>query len=123
MTWCPCTSVSGWCNVTTAQNFGAGYANTQAILNHPNHASATATNCAAKACAEYKTATTTAGEWFLPNYNDATRIYLRGTFTEIIWTSENNNIMGGCIEIKLNGCGGSQMGKNVNVGVRAVRAF
>ncbi len=88
--WCPCTS-SGWCNVTTSSVIGAGYANTQAILDHPNHASATAADCAAKLCANYSTSTTNAGEWFLPNTNEADKIYKGVSIisSEEIWSSQN----------------------------------
>ncbi|MDE7291166.1 MAG: autotransporter adhesin family protein [Treponemataceae bacterium] len=93
MTWCPCFN----CEVSTSSVIGAGYANTQAILNHPNHASATATNCAAKACAEYSTSTTTAGEWFLPTTSELSRIVQNlvkgseklGTFNGHVWSSLN----------------------------------
>ena len=123
--WCPCTS-SGWCNVTTSFVIGAGYANTQAILDHPNHASATAADCAAKLCANYSTSTTNAGEWFLPNTNEADKIYKGVSIisSEDIWSSQGGDA-NTAWSVKLRSTGSSSVGtiKNSACSVRAMRAF
>ena len=123
--WCPCTS-SGWCNVTTSFVIGAGYANTQAILDHPNHASATAADCAAKLCANYSTSTTNVGEWFLPNNNEAYKIYKGVSIisSEDIWSSQGGDA-NTAWSVKLRSTGSSSVGtiKNSACSVRAMRAF
>ena len=123
--WCPCTS-SGWCNVTTSFVIGAGYANTQAILDHPNHASATAADCAAKLCANYSTSTTNVGEWFLPNNNEAYMIYKGVSIisSEDIWSSQGGDA-NTAWSVKLRSTGSSSVGtiKNSACSVRAMRAF
>ena len=129
MTWCPCTSSSGYCEPTLSNEIGAGYANTQAILSHPNHASATASNCAAKACAEYSTDTTEKGEWFLPSQNEVLYIY-RGISVaseEPLWmsqaSSDGDNSKAGYIKVRSNGSTATRKSKNIVTGVRAMRAF
>ena len=123
--WCPCTS-SGWCNVTTSFVIGAGYANTQAILDHPNHASATAADCAAKLCANYSTSTTNVGEWFLPNNNEAYMIYKGVSIisSEDIWSSQGGDA-NTAWSVKLRSTGSGSVGtiKNSACSVRAMRAF
>ena len=123
--WCPCTS-SGWCNVTTSSVIGAGYANTQAILNHPNHASATAENCAAKLCANYSTSTTNAGEWFLPNTNEADKIYKGVSIisSESIWSSWSEVAnLAWRVNLRSTDSSRSSTIKNYACSVRAMRAF
>lgn len=125
--WCPCTSSSGWCNVTTSAVIGAGYANTQAILNHPNHASATAANCAAKLCANYSTSTTNAGEWFLPSNNEANKIYKGVSIisSEDIWSSWSEFVNTAYyVNLQSNASTATdKASKNLVTGVRAMRAF
>lgn len=74
-TWCPCTQKT-WCSVETNDAIGAGKKNTENILsvNHSGKA-LYAFNCAAKACAEYSTKTTKAGEWYLPSKVELNLIY------------------------------------------------
>lgn len=124
--WCPCTAISGWCDVTTSAVIGAGYENTQSILAHPNHASATAANCAAKACAEYSTSTTTAGEWFLPSNNETIKINKGVAIisSESIWSSwsEYSNTAY-CVNLQSNGSNSLNTVKSNARVVRAMRAF
>ncbi|MDE6244131.1 MAG: hypothetical protein K2M50_00565 [Treponemataceae bacterium] len=123
--WCPCTS-SGWCNVTTSSVIGAGYANTQAILDHPNHASATAADCAAKLCANYSTSTTNAGEWFLPNTNEADKIYKGVSIisSEEIWSSQNVDAkLAWSVNLRSTDSSSGGTIKNYACSVRAMRAF
>ena len=123
--WCPCNLAAG-CSVTTSAVIGAGYANTQAILDHPNHASATAANCAAKLCANYSTSTTNAGEWFLPSNNEANRIYKGVSIisSEDIWSSRSEFANTAyCVNLQSTGSAASGKSKNIVTGVRAMRAF
>ncbi|MDE7290687.1 MAG: hypothetical protein K2N58_01430 [Treponemataceae bacterium] len=127
--WCSCLSSSGYCEPTLSNEIGTGYANTQAILNHPNHASATASNCAAKACAEYKTDTTTAGEWFLPSNNETAIINKGVTITsnENLWMSaasrDGDNSKARYGRISSNGFSSYDSQRNILRYFRAVRAF
>lgn len=125
--WCPCTGgISGYCAVTTSGDIGAGYANTQAILAHSKHASVTASNCAAKACAEYSTSTTEAGEWFLPNNNEALEINKGGVihFSVTIWSSKSNSSSSAYyFKLSLNDANSNSTGKGAAHGVFAMRAF
>ena len=123
--WCPCNLAAG-CSVTTSAVIGAGYANTQAILDHPNHASATAANCAAKLCANYSTSTTNAGEWFLPSNNEATRIYKGVSIisSEDIWSSRSEfSNTAYCVNLQSTGASSVSTVKNTAYFVRAMRAF
>lgn len=95
--WCPCTK-SPWCKVETNTAIGAGKKNTENVLS-ANHSNETlyAFNCAAKACAEYSTKTTKAGEWYLPSKDELNLIYVNLIKTGIIkssrwyWSSSQYN--------------------------------
>ena len=128
MTWCPC--FFSYCDVTLSNDIGAGYANTQAILNHSKHASATATNCAAKACAEYGTGTPTAGEWFLPNQVEAAEINKGVALAsdETLWLSQASSTISisdaRFITLKSDSTNiPYNESKKKSLGVRAVRVF
>ena len=72
--WCPCRN--DYCSINTVDSIGMGKMNTYKILNtkHYNE-TLSATNCAAKACAEYSTAQTSKGEWFLPSKDELNILY------------------------------------------------
>ena len=129
VSWCPCKS--DYCSINTVDSIGMGKMNTYKILNtkHYNE-TLSATNCAAKACAEYSTTQTSKGEWFLPSKDElnilyknlGTRILALAT-TSSHWSSseDNNNIV-------WNQCfsAGSQYlarHKGSTRSVRAIRAF
>lgn len=67
--WCPCKS-NKTCYIPTLKILGGGKINTLKIIKsvHLNKKTTLTTeNCAALACHSYSTATTKAGEWFLPS--------------------------------------------------------
>ena len=68
--WCPC---SNGCNIQGATGLGYGKANTYKIVSA--HSSANTGNCAAYVCYKYSTATSSAGEWFLPSKDELNLMY------------------------------------------------
>ncbi len=68
--WCPCSS---GCNIQGATGLGYGKANTYKIVS--SHSNANNGNCAAYVCYKYSTATSSAGEWFLPSRDELNLMY------------------------------------------------
>ena len=96
-TWCSCSS-KPWCNVKTYNDIGMGKQNTVNIVSASHSGGALyAFNCAAKACLEYSTEKTKAGDWFLPNKAELNLIYVNLVKTGIIksdrwhWSSSQNH--------------------------------
>ena len=78
------------CNITTNEDLGYGRINTFKIIKS-SHKGGTITkeNCAALACHSYSTATTKAGDWFLPNEEEL--ILLKQNLGTRIWASNPIN--------------------------------
>ena len=96
VTWCPCNG--SYCNLDTSNAIGAGKKNTEKIIcaDHSGEA-LSAHNCAAKACAEYSTKTTKAGDWYLPSEVELYLVYKNLVKTGVInngggfWSSSQNS--------------------------------
>lgn len=133
--WCS-DSGNGNCRPMTEYGLGYGLLNTFNIVISKHRKPLTASDCAAYACAQYKTDSTNAGEWFLPSRDELNLLYknfgrqiLQGTSTGYsgLWSS---SLLNG--EKKNNGYPSVQWftngrqdwyGKASNHSVRAVRAF
>ncbi|MBR2316869.1 MAG: DUF1566 domain-containing protein [Spirochaetales bacterium] len=76
ISWCTQKSYTYSCNITTLPDVGAGRINTFKIIKS-SHKGGTITkeNCAALACHSYSTATTKAGDWFLPSKDELNLLY------------------------------------------------
>ena len=76
ISWCSKKPRVDCCNITTLTAVGAGRINTFKIINS-THKGGTITkeNCAALACHSYSTATTKAGDWFLPSKDELNLLY------------------------------------------------
>ena len=76
ISWCSKKPRVDCCNITTLTAVGAGRINTFKIINS-THKGGTITkeNCAALACNSYSTATTKAGDWFLPSKDELNLLY------------------------------------------------
>lgn len=126
--WCTCKNP--YCKIPTKDNIGAGYTNTQKILGTKHFVKKvklSAENCAAKACAEYKTATTEAGEWFLPSKDELDKMY-ENLDTEKIsntswYWSSSQNVYGYALSQGFGNGECEYTFKNIVYCVRAVRAF
>ncbi len=110
---------------------GDGKGNTETILRENHTVPLTSANCAAKACAEYSTKTTKAGEWYLPSANELELIYrnlkMRGKITSDSWhwssSADELNYRGRADAVNFsNGNKSHDLAYYTNV-VRAVRAF
>ena len=96
-TWAPFSSDVA---ASTKYGIGEGKSATYEILSSAGKTKLTKENCAAYACSNYKTASTKAGEWFLPT-SDEIRILFKNlspekmgiSNTEFYWSSsvEQNN--------------------------------
>ena len=76
VSWCSKESGSDCCNVRTYAELGFGKINTYRIINARHSGGVvSSSNCAAKACAEYSTAQTEKGEWFLPSRDELNLLY------------------------------------------------
>lgn len=133
--WCPDYGDVG-CRPLTEYGLGYGMLNTFNIVISKHRKTLTESNCAAYACAQYKTDTTNTGEWFLPSREELLMLYvnfgrqiLQGTSTGYSWLLSSSLISG---EEDLNGRVVAQRfdngiqgwsWKNTMCCVRAVRAF
>ena len=135
ITWCSRKVEANCCNITTNEtndDFGYGKKNTYKIIKS-SHKGGTITkeNCAALACYSYSTATTKAGDWFLPSLDEllflyrnlGKRVLLSNTTNDhYYWSSSQCTNLDvwclifseGILEVKR---------KNTIYSVRAVRAF
>lgn len=133
--WCP-GSFTNWQNKFEGIGWGigAGHRNTDIILRADHVAPLTPANCAAKACAEYSTKTTKAGEWYLPSDSELFLIYRNLKLSGKIvtdsyhWSSSvqtfYTNVGGGQAYARnFNNGNGDYDGCLFNNVVRAVRAF
>lgn len=134
--WCP-DSGNGGCRPLTEYGLGYGLLNTYNIVISKHKKPLSEKNCAAYACTQYKTNTTSAGEWFLPSRDELNILYknfgrqiLQGTSTGYSWLYSSSLLKG---EKEYNGYPACQRFsdgaqdydsyKNYDYCVRAVRAF
>ena len=120
------------CDITTLTAVGAGRINTFKIIKS-THRSGTITkeNCAALACHSYSTATTKAGDWFLPSKDELNLLYqnlgkrvlLSNTTNDnYYWSSSQGNCNNAWIQRFSDGRQYYSYKRNT-FSVRAVRAF
>lgn len=126
--WCPCSSKS-WCNIKTYEGIGTGKQNTSNIVSATHSGGKlNGYNCAAKACLEYFTETTKAGDWYLPSKLELDLIYKNLVKTGIIkgyawyWSSSQSNNGYAWVQRFSDGCQ-NDIYKYDIICVRAVRAF
>ena len=77
ISWCSQKAETDCCDITTLTKLGSGKINTFKIIKS-SHKGGTITkeNCAALACHSYSTATTKAGDWFLPSQFELNLLYI-----------------------------------------------
>lgn len=133
VTWCPCEldwSGINTCSINTVDSIGMGKMNTYKILDAKHYGETlSATNCAAKACAEYSTAQTKKGEWFLPSKDELNilcknlgiRILALATFS-LHWSSSEYDSATVWFQCFSDGGEGGSFGVD-RYSVRAIRAF
>ena len=132
ISWCPKEVGADCCNITTFTTVGAGRINTFKIIKS-THRSGTITkeNCATLACHSYSTATTKAGDWFLPSKDELNLLYqnlgkrvlLSNTTNDNwYWSSSRYNNLSAWIQRFSDGYQRDN-GKGGTRSVRAVRAF
>ena len=130
--WCSTKYEVDCCNITTNNGLGYGKKNTYNIIKS-THRSGTITkeNCAALACYSYSTATTKAGDWFLPSKDELNLLYenLRNVVLissvagiGLFWSSSQDDSFDAWFQRFSDGYQ-SHYDKNLNPSVRAVRAF
>ena len=120
------------CDITTLTAVGAGRINTFKIIKS-THRSGTITkeNCAALACHSYSTATTKAGDWFLPSKDELNLLYQNLGKRVLLSNTTNDNYYWSSSQYNNSYAwyqsfsDGLQYGsyKNYTGSVRAVRAF
>jgi len=130
ISWCSCSySSSGYCYVTTTGTaIGTGKANNAAIIaaTHPG-GTLTASNCAAKACADYRGGGKS--DWFLPSNFELNEMYMArthlGIWSGVFWSSSqyDDNYQGAWGQDFDDGGQRLYIAKYGNRSVRAVRAF
>ena len=132
--WCSQKYVytSSCCDITTLPDVGTGRINTFKIIKS-SHKDGTITkeNCAALACHSYSTATTKAGDWFLPSKDELNLLYqnlgkrvlLSNTTNDNwYWSSSQSDNTNAWFQRFSSGYQ-SYSSKIVAFSVRAVRAF
>ena len=132
ISWCSRKSGADCCNITTLTAVGAGRINTFKIIKS-THRSGTITkeNCAALACHSYSTATTKAGDWFLPSKDELNLLYQNLGKRVLLSNTTNDNWYWSSSQSNDNyawyqGFSGGYQGdyfKRDTYSVRAVRAF
>ena len=77
ISWCSRKYGADYCNITTTlTKLGSGKINTFKIIkSYHSGGTLTKENCAALACHSYSTATTKAGDWFLPSKDELNLLY------------------------------------------------
>lgn len=130
--WCSQKAETDCCDITTLKKLGSGKINTFKIIKS-SHKGGTITkeNCAALACHSYSTATTKAGDWFLPSLfeldllyrNLGERVLISNTTNDNrYWSSSQNNSSNARDQSFSDGFQGYG-NKSNTLSVRAVRAF
>ena len=131
LSWCSQETGKDCCRFeVTLQDIGTGKINTFRIINstHPD-GPLTKENCAAYACYSYSTATTKAGEWFLPSPDELYQLYenlgKRVMLSSSYWSSRqhSSNYARAWIRDFSKGASSYHYTKNNTHPVRAVRAF
>ena len=90
VTWCPKKVRKSCCDIETKDGLGYGKINTFKIIKTKHKGGAIVKkNCAALVCHSYSTATTKAGDWFLPNEEEL--ILLKQNLGTRIWASNPIN--------------------------------
>ena len=120
------------CDITTLTAVGAGRINTFKIIKS-THKGGTITkeNCAALACHSYSTATTKAGDWFLPSIDELNLLYknlgkrvlLSNTTNDNCYWSSSQLIDINALYQSFSDGGQDYFPKSDTYSVRAVRAF
>ena len=132
ISWCSRKVGTNCCNITTNEDLGYGRINTFKIIKS-SHKGGTITkeNCAALACHSYSTATTKAGDWFLPSQFELYLLYknlgervLRSNTTNdhYYWSSSMVNYSNAW-SLSFSDGGPGLNYKDNTYSVRAVRAF
>ena len=132
ISWCSRKYGVDCCNITTLTSVGAGRINTFKIIKgYHSGGTLTKENCAALACHSYSTATTKAGDWFLPSKDELNLLYqnlgkrvlLSNTTNDNwYWSSSQTNNDYSWYQSFSDGSQNSN-GKYGTFSVRAVRAF
>lgn len=132
ISWCSRKSGADCCNITTLTAVGAGRINTFKIIKS-THRSGTITkeNCAALACHSYSTATTKAGDWFLPSKDELNLLYQNLGKRVLLCNTTNDNWYWSSSQGNRDSAWGQRFSdglqddyyKGSTTSVRAVRAF
>ncbi|MBR2316917.1 MAG: DUF1566 domain-containing protein [Spirochaetales bacterium] len=133
ITWCSRKTGTDCCNITTLTSVGAGRINTFKIIKgYHKVGRITKENCAALACHSYSTATTKAGDWFLPSLREldllyenlGKRVLLSNTTNDhYYWSSSQSSNYRAWIQRFSDGYQYHAGHKRATSSVRAVRAF
>ena len=133
ISWCSRKSGADCCNITTLTAVGAGRINTFKIIkSYHSGGTITKENCAALACNSYSTATTKAGDWFLPSKDELNLLYqnlgkrvlLSNTTNDNwYWSSSQDNNLTAWDQRFSDGVQHDYDFKYYTYSVRAVRAF
>lgn len=135
VSWCSEKSDShaDCCSINTYEGLGYGKINTYKIINGRHGGGVVySSNCAAKACAEYSTAQTEKGEWFLPSKDELNLLYenlgtriLVTASSFYLWSSSEYFSMHDTLACEHNFSSGLQSfhKKSCTFSVRAIRAF
>ena len=92
ISWCSRKVGTNCCNITTLTSVGAGRINTFKIIkSYHSGGTVTKENCAALACHSYSTATTKAGDWFLPSKDELNLLYQNLRKRVLLSNTTNDN--------------------------------